>query len=149
MRLLNFKLADPCVTIELVGLGHNWDLHNFAVFTGLRYDPATNTVVMEWSVDRGLEQNPWGSPGNSAQGCRLIFADVNFLHITARDAEIPSAEDDCLEALSKVDPRETPYRMMERWPDGTEFRLLFRFQGGRNIEIGADAVELRPIDKNA
>src|SRR2546426_12369900 len=32
MRFENFDLAAPYGAIELRGLGHNWDLHNFADF---------------------------------------------------------------------------------------------------------------------
>ena len=36
MRFLNFDLRAPNNTVELQGLGLNWELHNFADFEVLR-----------------------------------------------------------------------------------------------------------------
>jgi hypothetical protein len=52
MELENFELSRPFGWIELQGLGHVWDLHNFADFEGLSFLPEPNELVLEWRVAR-------------------------------------------------------------------------------------------------
>jgi hypothetical protein len=140
MKLANFELADPAVAIELVGLRHRWDLHSWANFTGFRFSPDTDELLMEWDVPRDAE-NPWGSPGNTARGCRLRFTGISFLRMTPRDEAYPRSEALCLGGVSKVIPDEPDYRFKKRWEPGKVFRLLFR-----ELEIGAATVQLEAID---
>jgi len=53
MKLLNFDLSSPNYTIELSGMGLEWDLHNFADFAGLQLLPENNSAEMRWTVSPG------------------------------------------------------------------------------------------------
>ena len=75
MRLENFDLESPFGAIVLQGLGHHWDLHGFARFQGFSFDPERDELTMEW---RAGHENPWGSDGNNASGCRLRFSVLRF-----------------------------------------------------------------------
>jgi len=71
MKLENFELLQPFGGIELQGLGHVWDLHNFAHFKGLTFVPERNELILEWRIERA-DSNVSGKLGNTA-GCRLRF----------------------------------------------------------------------------
>jgi hypothetical protein len=144
MKLINFDLERPFVAISLKGLGHEWDLHNFADFLGLRFDAADNSLSMTWDAS-SHEGNPWGEPENTAKGCQLIFCNVTFLQMSGRDNEIPLSEDLCLSSVSKVIPNTTEYRCRDDWGEGEEFNLLFEFHSERSLEIGAESVELQSV----
>jgi hypothetical protein len=57
MRLLNFELDGEVSAIVLRGLGLEWDLHNFAKFTGLTLDVSSDSLLLKWSVPPAT--NPW------------------------------------------------------------------------------------------
>jgi len=46
MNLLNFELAAPSFTIELIGLDFVWDLHNAGRFLGIRLDAGSLDEVV-------------------------------------------------------------------------------------------------------
>ena len=144
MKLLNFSLLSPVQGITLIGLGCEWDLHNFAKFAGFRFDPVENSLLMEWSVPR--MDNPWGWFENRAIGCRLKFRNVKWMDISARDESMPMSEDVCLFGISKVIPDRTEHRFKSVWLDDEPFHLLLEFQSGRSIEVASDTVELESIE---
>lgn len=144
MRFDNFDLTTPYGGIEIRGLGHNWDLHNFAHFQGFSFNPARDEVTMEWHARSGQE-NPWGSRGNSARGCRLRFSGVLFLRATSRDRAYPLEESRTVTALSKATPEQGAYRFKEDWGPDEPFHLIIEFQDEREIEIGANVVRLEAI----
>jgi len=143
MRLLNFDLGTPCRAIELTGLGCRWDLHNCAEFVGLAQHENGKTVVLEWRAPLNAV-NPWGDSTNSASGCRLIFWDKKTL-ILSLGNKVPTSEHMVLADISKVDPNERLYRHRDSWESDQIFHLLFEFQGGRTIEIGAESAELHRL----
>jgi hypothetical protein len=137
MKLVNFELATPSFSIELVGLGVLWDLHNTWSFEGVSLDSKNNTAVMKWMID--------DRPSAKYSGCRLIFTDLKRLAISARDEDLPLSEDLCLSSVSKVLPEPNPepaFRMKAQWGVDEAFHLLFQFQSRRSIEIDAETVEL-------
>jgi hypothetical protein len=144
MRFENFALASPYGATELEGLGHRWDLHSFAHFQGLRFDPLRNELTMEWQVPRG-EKNPWGSPGNDALGCRLRFNGLRLSRAARRDEAYPLEESRTVSGLSKVTPEYGDFRFKHAWAPDDPFHLLVEFQDQREIEIAADAVRLESI----
>lgn len=144
MRLKNFNLTSPYGCAVIRGCGHDWDLHNFADFQGFFFTPDRDDLVMEWLVVPG-EENPWGSRGNAAAGCRLCFSGIRYLRVVGRDTDYPAEESSCLASISKVEPGESEYRGKEKWEPGEPFRLLFQFQDGRQIEVEADSVSLEAL----
>ncbi len=144
MRFENFDLSSPCGGIELTGLGHHWDLHNFADFNGFRFLPAQDEIWMEWTVPT-LERNPWGSPGNSARACRLRFVGVTHFVMGARDRAYPLTESDCLESVSKAVPGELEHPFKDNREEDESFHLRFEFQDERRLDIGADRVVLEAV----
>ena len=142
MKLQNFDVSD---SIELLSGDLRWDLHNFAEFDGLELLPGEDAVVMPWSVPS--KPNPWGCRENEFKGMQLVFTDILFLHIGARDNEMPMTEDGCVARILKVDPNikgDEPY-MREILHLDDSFRLVFQFQSGRIIEIESMTAELVPI----
>jgi hypothetical protein len=144
MKLKNFEISG---SIELQAGNLFWDIHNFANFEGLELIPASNAVVMKWTAPKGA--NPWGCYENKFSGMTLYFDNLQFLMLTPRDAGMPLTEDTCVSAILKVDPdiqHNEPYmRTRNAWGLADSFRLAFRFQSGRVIEIGSDSVELIPV----
>ena len=140
MRLANFDLVGPEPTITLVGLGHFWDLHNFAEFEGLAFDAATASLTLRWTVP--AVEDPWGSNGNEHMRCELVFSGVRFCYISDRGDDNTSSDRDLAEML-RVTPELGEYRMRTEWPANSDFHLRFEFMSGRAIEIGAIEVELR------
>ena len=143
MKLTNFEIESPFGGRTLRGLGHAWDLHSFATFAGVFYDPKSNHLTMDWYVQP--DSNPWGSLGNDATGCRLHFKCVKFALIRRLDTGTAPSDNSCLSAISKVDPDDADYRYRRRWSEDDPFRLLFEFEGGVTIEISSDSVELEAL----
>ena len=143
MILSNFELREPNHTIELVGLGHNWDLHNFAEFEGLEVNAGQNHATLRWRVPD--VENPWGSLNNAFRGCALVFSGLRALSMTPHDPD-HATEDRDLADVSKVTPEPGEYRTRERWSPGEPFNLRFEFQSGRTIEVAAERAELVGIE---
>jgi len=141
VKLTNFEIESPFGGRTLRGLGHAWDLHNFATFAGVLYDPTSRHAVLDWYVQTDVS-NPWGSPGNDARGCRLHFKAVEFALLKQAGAGRLTPENACLSAVSRVDPSDVEYRHKQQWTATDPFRLLFEFEGGCTIEIASDTVEL-------
>ena len=144
MRLENFELSAPFGCIELVGLGHRWDLHSWADFVGITFTPEKDELSFEWRVPSG-EQNPWGSPGNQARGCRLRFIGVQHVMVTPRDSAFPKEDASSVDSIGKAIPGEREYRYKSSWAPSEPFFLRFEFVDGRAIEVGSDAVSLEAI----
>ena len=145
MNLENFDLAKPYATIELVGLGHRWDLHSWADFVGLTFAPEQDEVLLEWRVP-STEPNPWGSLGNHAKGCRLRFRRVHHLVFTGRDPAHPKTDASSISAIGKAIPDELEYRYKSNWQLGETFHLRFEFEDTRAIQVGAENVRLEAIE---
>lgn len=144
MRLENFDLVKPFGQILLRGLGHTWDLHNFVVFKGLGFHPERDELVMEWRVETS-RADPWGSPGNSAVGCRLRFVGVRSVSLSPRDPALQLDESVCLEMISKVVPGEREYPFKDSWGPNELFNLRLDLHDDRNIEVDAESVSLEAI----
>jgi hypothetical protein len=137
MRLENFEIHS---SIELQTENFLWDLHNAADFRGLELIPAENAAVMRWTLPSG--PNPSDRDGNKFSGMTLRFKNLQFLHIGARDSELPFTEDTCVSDVLKVDPAVEgvdPYMRTRRdWKPTDSFRLVFRFQSRRGVEIESE-----------
>src|SRR5262245_79256 len=144
MKLDNFDLASPYATIELVGLGHRWDLHSWADFVGVTFAPEQDEMAFEWRVPLD-EQNPWGSPGNRATGCRLRFRRVFHLAMSGRDPAYPKAEALTIDSISKAIPGERDYPFKREWAPDEPFHLRFQFHDSRTIDVGAELATLEAI----
>jgi hypothetical protein len=141
MRLENFEIHS---SIELQTGNLFWDLHNHFDFVGLELIPTENMAVMRWSV-------PAESRGcyNKFLGMTLRFKNLQFLHLGARDRDLPLTEDTCVSDVLKVDPTiesiEPYIRTRRDWKPTDSFRLVFWFQSSRVIEIESETVELVPV----
>ncbi len=144
MRLENFEIHS---SIELQTGNLFWDLHNVFDFVGLELTPTENMVVMRWSVP--AESNPRVFYGHKFSGMTLRFKNLQFLHLGARDRDLPLTEDTCVSDVLKVDPTiesVEPYiRTRRDWKPTDSFRLVFWFQSRRVIEIESETVELVPV----
>jgi len=145
MRFENFDLGSPYGSIELRGLGHDWDLHNWADFGGLTFLVESNELVLEWRVNH-MDKNPWGDTGNTAAGCRLRFRGLHSVRLSPRDPAYPATEGTCVASISKVIPGELQFPYKQKWEPGEEFHLRLTFQDEREIEIGAETAVLEPIE---
>jgi hypothetical protein len=146
MRLQNFEI---CSSIEFQSGGLFWDVHNFAIFDGLELIRTENAAVMRWSVPAGVS-NPWGRYGNKFAGMELHFKNLLFLHVGPRNEEMPMSEDDCVSAVLMVNPaieHDDPY-MRQVQEITNSFRLVFKFQSARVIEIESEVVELVPTGES-
>ena len=144
MKLENFDLSSPYGDIEIRGLGHAWDLHNFATFQGFTFQPTRNELCLEWRVG-GQTDNPWGSRGNSAGGCRIRFVGVRSVIVTPRDAGYPAEESLCLAEISKVIPGEREFPYKQEWGVGEQFHLRLKFQDERYVDIEAESAVLEAL----
>lgn len=126
MELTNFELAYP-QGVELVGLGHNWDLHNFATCVGASYDAGAEVAIVSWVRD--TPDNPWGDPSNLATGCTLRFEGVTRWIVE------PGAgpDGDTLAEISSIPQDEAD------WDELDEFDLWLRFEDGTMIKIAAQS----------
>lgn len=144
MKLENFDIGS---SIELQTENRFWDLHNAAHFGGLELISDENAVVMRWSAVSS--SNPWGPYEQKFSGMDLRFKNLRYLSVGARDGSIPMTEDTCVSYILKVDPtveEVDPYKRTRRdWNPSDSFRLVFRFQSARTIEIESDTAELFPV----
>jgi len=144
MKLVNLELDRPYNSGSIKGLGYEWDLHNCADCLGFDFSAVDSTFSMTWDAS-SPQGTTWGNPENDAKGCKLIFRNVNFIHMSPRDAAYPRNEDWCVSNMSKVIPNTTEFRYQDYWDEGDEFNLLFEFHSERTLEIGAESVELRAV----
>ena len=144
MRLENFIVVGGFAGTTLFGLGRHWDLHSFAETRSVHFDPETRSLVIEWAVP--AMPNPWGSAGNRARGCRLVFESVLSLTMTDRDPDAPPESESTLAEVSRVVPGEAAYNWIEKGAEPERFRLRFRFESGRRIEVESEGVRLEPVD---
>lgn len=136
MKLRNFEVSS---SIELQSGDSFCDLHNSASFDALELRPKENLAVMRWSLP--------AASGAKLSGIELRFTGLQFLSAGLRDGELPLSEDTCVSYVLKVDPRvenDDPY-LRQVFDLSDSFRLLFRFQSGRIIEVGSESVELIPV----
>jgi hypothetical protein len=144
VKLENFILVGGFTGTTLFGLGRHWDLHSFAETRSLRFEPMARTLAMEWTVP--VMVNPWGSPGNRARGCRLVFENVVALRMTESDPAASLADDATIADVSRIFPGEAVYNWIEKGAEPERFRLRFRFQSGRKIEVESERARLEPIE---
>lgn len=144
MRLENFDIHS---SIELQTKDRFWDLHNASHFCGLEFIPDENALVMRWSA--ASSSSLWGPYEPKFSGMALHFKNLRFFNIGPRDESLPLAEDACVWYVLKIDPAvedPDPYmRTRREWKLADSFRLVFRFQSRRVIEIESQSVELIPI----
>lgn len=135
MTLINFSLCQEPHAIEIEAMGISWDLHNVADFTGFTFTPNKRRFEMNWRIDDQYALREY--PANEFQ---LVFRSVGRLEISASDPDLPSEEEGCLSAVSRLGPED----MMVPSPTsilGDRFELLFEFQSGRRIRVGAAEAE--------
>jgi hypothetical protein len=146
MKFLNFDIRS---SIELHGIGLNWELHNFAHFLGLRLMSDTS-VVLTWVMPANLVISgggtPWGDFNNHYSGCQLLFRGVRRISITGADPEMPTSESRTLAEIISW-PTLPKKDLNVSGPSQSESTLLLEFQSGLSIEVDASEAELVPIER--
>jgi hypothetical protein len=146
MRFANFDLDSPIQATILVGLGHHWDVHNFADLVAAAVSEATGTAYVEWRVPANVG-NPWGSPGNCAAGCRLVFEGVRSFQ---RHEGKPNADPEdarTVLGISKTIPGAEEYPFKRRWEADDPFCLRIETEASGRIDVDAELATLEPIPR--
>jgi len=149
MKLLNFQLSSLSHATSVIGFDTEWDFHNVGNLRKIEYDVNAATFIMKWSFD--FSHSPWGRPKlfPNVNQCSLDFLAPSFVLILPKNTNTFADEDACISGISKVvpitqsQPKAWQYRVKEQWGENEAFNLLFDFQSGRSIEVGAYSVELR------
>lgn len=130
MILRNFRLRYP-QGVELVGLGHNWDLHNFVDLTAVRCDAIEGRCEFEWRASP--VRNAWGDPSNAFAGCRLQFSGLSCLKVDGTFAQVG----DVLTEIGTVSP------------DGRAepFDMWLTFENRCLLKIAGEEAKIIPIDR--
>jgi len=144
VKLENFIVVGGFAGTTLFGLGRHWDLRSFAETRYVRFEPKDRLLVIEWSVPS--MPNAWGSPGNRASGCRLVFENVVALGMTDRDPGASFELEATLADVARVVPGEGAYDWIQKGTEPERFRLRLRFANGRTIEVESERVRLEPIE---
>ena len=155
MELLNFSLQSTPTTVTLVEGGREWELHNYAVLQSAQYSPLDNIVTLTWGlgdfpVPAGV--NPWGGLGNRARGCKISFEGVRYFEIASGEAAGGADDNATLSYMAHVslpssDARiPADLRIKRDWKEGEPHNLLFEFQSGRRIEVGAERARFASIE---
>jgi len=132
MHLRNFQLRFN-QGVEVVAVGHNWDLHNFATLTAVHYDAARQVCELEWTAPS--VPNPWGDPSNDFAGCRLRFSGVSR----------------CESEGDPVEPGAVLAEIATVSPDGRDepFDIWLSFESGTLLKLGGEEAELLPLARAA
>jgi len=87
-------------------------------------------------------KQPLASPARRPKACFILslFAEVEHLEVTSRDKELPYSEDDCVASLSRIGCTD-PHVPFPEAIQGDDFHLLFKFQSGQTIRIGAKTAQ--------
>lgn len=132
MLLTNFELRYP-QGVELVGLGHNWDLHNFATLDEVTFDRASATAALSWTADAA--ENPWGDPSNGSKACRLKFEGVTRW-------EIDKGHGRGADTLSEISDRP---QGSDDWHEADQFDLWIRLEDETMIKVSAANATLHAV----
>jgi len=140
MTLSNFELNEPFGSVILRGLGQEWDLHNFAELVAVRPPNVAGIASLEWHVPADVD-NPWGSRGNSASGCRLVFSGVRRFEQLGGD---PKQSDGAraVRGISKAIPGELEYPFKQKWESDELFYLRVEMEDSGRIDIDAEVAAL-------
>src|SRR5262245_25236271 len=144
MRYLNLKLASSSNAIELLALGFNWDLHNFAELVDVRLTPEA-AAVLKWVVPDVT--NPWGDSNNHYRGCELWFRQVRRFESIFQRTEIPLSENRTLAEISELNEDESDHHTAFSG-SGAPLGLFMKFNGGFSLKVHAEEAELRPLDSS-
>lgn len=124
MKLENFRLAHRG-GVELEGLGHRWDLHNFADCVERSHDPEPATARVRWEL---IRPNAWGDPSNDAAGCELRFEGVTrWVLVPGSGEDGETLESLGTQPLHEDDRHEADvFDMWLAFEDGAELKIAAR-----------------------
>ena len=145
MKFANFELSEPFGSVILQALGHEWDMHNFAALVGVHQPNTTGIASLEWQVPPDVD-NPWGSPENSASGCRLVFSGVRRFDVKAGEPTLLE-DSQTVAGISKAFPGESEYPFKHHWGADESFYLRVELEDSGQIEIDAEVATLEPIPR--
>jgi hypothetical protein len=139
MKLLNFAIGSQNIDLEWPDGGYA-DLHNDYDFSQLTYVPVEARLILSWRKSSG----EWAKNA-SAQALHLIFEQVSYLQVKARDPEYPISEDDCLRDICRTSS-EARTDFDDVWVDPNppmEYDLQLVFQSEWGIKVNADTIRLQ------
>jgi hypothetical protein len=142
MKLVNFSLDCNVGAIELNGLSHCWDLHNFSLLEMINYNLFTNILIITFSAPKII--NPWGDETNNFKKCLMFFSGVKKLNVVglldSKNITNISLQDISFIKHGEVDPN---YRKVDKIENEQDLGFLISFYGGIKIEIFAQTVEIK------
>lgn len=160
--------------IALNAHGLEWDLHNFADFEGFDYRSydysafgdstraISSSLTIYWRLGERIIKwrdtgNQYGIPNYPSDCFRLVFSDVDYFEVTPRDPAMPTDEDRGISSISFIEAGEDLKEYIDSGavpvyiPSGDEETLschmMFRFNGGQIIRVGAKTAEFVLVSK--
>jgi hypothetical protein len=125
--------------IEVTQDGHEYDLHNNALFQGLWHDVTKSKLRLEWLlVGLGVEQVE----------LNILFEGVDYLTVHARDPMLPLSDDVTLAHIGFLSfgaSQQTTYFQDLIFKAGEHVEagaLLFQFHGGQAVVVHAMTVSM-------
>ena len=146
MRFANFELQSPIQTITLIGLAHEWDVHNFADLVRAEVSPDHGSAVVEWRVATEVA-NPWGSPRNLNAGCRLVFSGIRSFRSQGVSLQSDLPDSHTVRGISKTIPGEEAYPFKRDWNPGDDFCLRIETESSGVIDVDAELATLEAIPR--
>jgi hypothetical protein len=148
MVLVNFTFAERFESVVLISSGVAWDLHNWASFHRLMFNPADGSLDLHWvpapvsEIVHGHGITAQNSDGSVSE-FHLVFRDVQFLRMRGAEKAVAFPENEgTLHGVSFVRPGDTAPSLRIADPAAEEFHLFFKFTSGRTLEIGAGTAEM-------
>ncbi|MBH8556735.1 hypothetical protein [Hymenobacter negativus] len=139
MKLVNFSLGTDAISVEWQG--QNIDLHNCYDFQSIRYDVIGSTLELSWKVS----PESWAA-NEKLSSLRLIFKNIIYLQVKARDEKCLAADDLCLASLS-FHPKEQrdEFETIVLGVASESDDLTFFFESDWGIIVNSESGELIPV----
>jgi hypothetical protein len=145
MRLLNFSFAERFESVVLTGPDIAWDLHNWANFQGIRFNPGNGSLDLQWApASDSKRDNGTVALGSDApvSEFQLVFKDVRFLRMLGPEGVAAFPENEAtLHGASFVRSGDLAPGLRLADSNDEDFHLFLEFTSGRTLEIGAETGE--------
>jgi hypothetical protein len=144
MKLLNFSFAERFESVVLMGPDVAWDLHNWANFQGIRFNPASGFLDLRW-VPASDSKRDHGTVAVGSDAAvsefQLVFKDVRFLRMLGPEPTAFAENEATLHGASFVRSGDLPPGLRLADSNDEDFHLFLEFTSGRTLEIGAETGE--------
>jgi hypothetical protein len=144
MKLLNFALGTDAISVEWQG--YYIDLHNCYEFQSINYNTiGYNTIGSEVELIWKVSQEYWAAD-EKLSSLRLVFKNIVYFQVKARDEECLVTDDLCLASLSfhpKEQRDEFETIVLDVASESDD--LTFFFESDWGIKVNSESVELIPV----